>query len=240
MPLNKEKEMVDSGVIFRIADIPKSDRPRERLAERGASALSNSELLAILLRTGVTGENALQVGQRLLRDFHGIIGLHRASFLELSDQRGVGVAKAAQIKAALELGNRMRLESDERPVIQSPQDAFVLVDYEMSGLEQEELRVLILDTRNHVLEIKPIVRGSLNSAQVRIGELFREAIRLNAAAIIVVHNHPSGDPTPSADDVALTRAIIQAGQLLDIQVLDHIIVGRNRYASLKDRGLAFT
>lgn len=231
--------MVDSGVIFRIADIPKSDRPRERLAERGANALSNSELLAILLRTGVAGENALQVGQRLLRDFHGVFGLHRATFAELSGQRGVGMAKAAQIKAALELGNRMRLESDERPTIQSPEDAFVLVDYEMSGLEQEELRVLILDTRNHVLEIKSVVRGSLNSAQVRIGELFREAIRLNAAAIIVVHNHPSGDPTPSADDIALTRAIIQAGQLLDIQVLDHIIVGRNRYASLKERGLAF-
>ncbi len=232
--------MGDSNVVFRIADIPKSDRPRERLAERGASALSNSELLAILLRTGVTGENALQVSQRLLRDFQGIFGLHRASFGELSAQRGVGMAKAAQIKAALELGNRMRLESDEKPTIQSPQDAFALVDYEMSGLEQEELRVLILDTRNHVLEIKSVVRGSLNSAQIRIGELFREAIRLNAAAIIVVHNHPSGDPTPSADDVALTRAIIQAGQLLDIQVLDHIIVGRNRFASLKERGLAFT
>ncbi|MGB9672762.1 MAG: RadC family protein [Anaerolineales bacterium] len=230
---------MDSGVIFRITDIPKSDRPRERLAERGASALSNSELLAILLRTGVTGENAIQVGQRLLHDFNGVLGLHQASFYELSNQHGVGMAKAAQIKAALELGNRMRLESDERPVIQSPEDAFALVEYDMSGLEQEELRVLILDTRNHVLEIKSIVRGSLNSAQVRVGELFREAIRKNAAAIIVVHNHPSGDPTPSGDDVALTRAIIQAGQLLDIDVLDHIIVGRNRYASLKEKGLAF-
>jgi DNA repair protein RadC len=133
----------------------------------------------------------------------------------------------------------MRLESDERPTIRSPEDAFMLVDHEMSGLEQEEMRVLILDTRNRVLEIHSIVRGSLNSAQVRVGEIFRQAVRLNAAAIIVIHNHPSGDPTPSGEDISLTRAIIQAGQLLDIEVLDHIIVGRNRYASLKERGIAF-
>ncbi len=231
--------MNESNVTFRIQDLPETDRPRERLAEKGASALSNAELLAILIRTGVPGENAVQIGQRLLRDFRGILGLHRASFQELSAQHGIGPAKAAQIKAAIELGNRMRLESDERPTIRSPEDAFMLVDHEMSGLEQEEMRVLILDTRNRVLEIHSIVRGSLNSAQVRVGEIFRQAVRLNAAAIIVIHNHPSGDPTPSSEDVALTRAIIQAGQLLDIEVLDHIIVGRNRYASLKERGLAF-
>ncbi|MCS6908379.1 MAG: DNA repair protein RadC [Anaerolineales bacterium] len=224
---------------FRIQDLPRTDRPRERLAEKGAGALSNAELLAILIRTGVPGENAVQIGQRLLREFHSILGLHRASFQELSAQHGIGPAKAAQIKAALELGNRLRLEADERPIIRSPEDAFVLVDHEMSGLEQEEMRVLILDTRHRVLAIHSIVRGSLNSAQVRVGEIFRQAVRLNAAAIIVVHNHPSGDPTPSGEDIALTKAIIQAGQLLDIEVLDHIIVGRNRYASLRERGIAF-
>ncbi|MFZ5810217.1 MAG: RadC family protein [Chloroflexota bacterium] len=232
--------MSETYPYYRIADIPESERPRERLQKYGAGALSTAELLAILLRTGVRGESAVHVGQRLLKEFKGIGGLHRASVAELSEQRGIGGAKAAQIKAALELGNRMRLESDERPVIHSPEDVFVLVDYEMSGLEQEELRVLLLDTRNRVLEIRSIVRGSLNSAQVRIGEVFREAVRVNAAAIIVVHNHPSGDPTPSAEDVALTRGIIQAGQLLDISVLDHLVVGKNRYVSLKERGLAFS
>ncbi len=232
--------MADSSLSYRIMDIPESDRPRERLAKYGAAALSSAELLAILLRIGVKGESALQVGQRLLREYHGIGGLHKASVADLSCQRGVGPAKAAQIKAALELGNRMKLENDERTVIHSPEDVYTLVEYEMSGLEQEELKVLLLDTRNRVLEIRSIVRGSLNSAQVRIGELFREAVRLNAAAIIVVHNHPSGDPTPSGEDVTLTRGIIQAGQLLDITVLDHIIVGKNRYVSLKERGLAFT
>lgn len=231
--------MSESQVTFRIQDLPKMDRPRERLAEKGASALSTAELLAILIRTGLPGENAVQIGQRLLSHFHSILGLHRASFQELSTQHGIGPAKAAQIKAAIELGNRMRLEFDERPTVRSPEDAFMLVDHEMSGLEQEEMRVLILDTRNRVLEIHSIVRGSLNSAQVRVGEIFRQAVRLNAAAIIVIHNHPSGDPTPSGEDVALTKAIIQAGQLLDIEVLDHIIVGRNQYASLKERGIAF-
>lgn len=130
--------MSEPKITFRIQDLPKTDRPRERLAEKGAAALSNAELLAILIRTGLPGENAVQIGQRLLRDFHSILGLHRASFQELSAQHGIGHAKAAQIKAALELGNRLRLESDERPIIRSPEDAFVLVDHEMSGLEQEE------------------------------------------------------------------------------------------------------
>lgn len=232
--------MADSPISYRISDIPENERPRERLAKYGAAALSSAELLAILLRIGVRGESALHVGQRLLREYQGISGLHRASVAELSRHKGVGPAKATQIKAALELGNRLRLETDERTVIHSPEDVFSLVEYEMSGLEQEELKVLLLDTRNRVLEIRSVVRGSVNSAQVRIGELFREAVRLNAAAIIVVHNHPSGDPTPSAEDVSLTRGIIQAGQLLDITVLDHVIIGKNRYVSLKERHLAFT
>ncbi len=144
------------------------------------------------------GENAVQVGQRLLQTFKGLLGLHRAPFEEVCAQYGLGMAKAAQIKAALELGERMRRETpDERSTIHSPKDAADLLMYEMSALEQEELHVILLDTRNQVIDIVEVYRGSLNSSQVRIGELFKAAIRRNAAAIIVAHNHPSGDPTPS-------------------------------------------
>jgi DNA repair protein RadC len=226
--------------LYRIADLEATERPRERLASLGPQALSNAELLAILLRVGVQGENAVQVGQRLLKDFKGLSGLQRAPFQELCSQRGLGEAKAAQIKAAIELGRRLAVESpEERPSINSPADAAALVSYEMSALEQEHLRVILLDTRNRVLEVAEVYKGSVNSSQVHIGELFKPAVRRNAAALIVVHNHPSGDPTPSPDDLAVTRAIIQAGKLLDVEVLDHIVIGQGRWVSLKERGLGF-
>jgi DNA repair protein RadC len=225
---------------YRITDLAEEERPRERLARLGPQSLSNAELLAILLRVGVRGQNAVQVGQRLLQHFGGLVGLHRADFQEVCAEHGLGPAKAAQIKAAIELGNRLRLEApEERPAVHSPADAAALVQYEMSALEQEELRVLLLDIRNRVLETVTVYRGSVNSSQVRVGELFRAAIRRNAASIIVIHNHPSGDPTPSPDDVAVTRAMAQAGKLLDIEVLDHLVIGRGRFVSLKDRGLGF-
>ncbi len=187
------------------------------------------------------GENAVQVGQRLLRTFGGLAGLHRAPFDELCQQHGIGEAKAAQIKAAIELGRRLGLESpEERPVINIPADAAALVAYEMAALEQEHLRVILLDTRNHVLEVVEVYKGSVNSSQVHVGELFKAAIRRGATAMIVVHNHPSGDPTPSPDDVAVTRAIIQAGKLLDVEVLDHMVIGQSRWVSLKERGLGFS
>ena len=229
-----------SQPLYRITDLQETERPRERLSALGPQALSNAELIAILLRVGVPGENAVQVGQRLLQKFGGIRGLHRAPFVELCKQHGIAEAKAAQIKAAIELGRRLTLEApEERPAINSPSDAAVLVQYEMSALEQEHLRVLLLDRRNRVLEVVEIYRGSVNSSQVRVGEIFKEAVRKNASGIIVVHNHPSGDPTPSPDDVAVTRAIIQAGKLLDVDVLDHLVIGQGRWVSLKERGLGF-
>ncbi|MBG7609981.1 MAG: DNA repair protein RadC [Anaerolineae bacterium] len=232
--------MDEQSKTYRITDLEIEERPRERLARLGAQALSNAELLAILLRAGVTGENAVQVGRRLLDTFNGLSGLQRASYEEVLDQHGMGAAKSAQIKAAVELGRRLSIEStSERPKINSPEDAAKLVQYEMSALEQEHLRVLLLDTRNHVLAIKDIYRGSLNSSQVRVGEIFRAAIRHNAAGLIVVHNHPSGDPTPSPDDIAVTRAIVEAGELLDISVLDHLVIGQGKWVSLKERGLGF-
>jgi DNA repair protein RadC len=232
--------MREHPATYRITDLEVTERPRERLARLGSQVLSNAELLAILLRVGVPGENAVQVGQRLLQELGGLTGIHRASFEQVCSQRGVGQAKAAQIKAAIELGRRLSLESpEERPSVHSPADAAALVQFEMSALEQEELRVLLLDTRNRVHDISSVYKGSINSSQARVGELFRDAIRRNAAAIIVVHNHPSGDPSPSPDDVALTRAIVQAGKLLDVEVLDHLVIGHGRFVSLKERGLGF-
>lgn len=227
--------------LYTIKEMNEEERPRERLAKLGPQSLSNAELLAILLRVGMVGESAVQVGQRLLQTFGGISGIHRASFDELSNQKGIKLAKAAQIKAAIELGRRLVIESpEEGPVIHSPADAAEMVQYEMSVLEQEELRVMLLDTRNRVKHIETVYRGSVNSSQVRIAEIFKAAIRRNATNLIVIHNHPSGDPTPSPDDVAITRLILQAGELLDVKLLDHIIVGSGRFVSLKERGLGFT
>ena len=233
-------DSTNSKPTYRISDLHEADRPRERLAALGPQALTNAELLAILLRVGVQGENAVEVGQRLLKKFNGLNGLHRAPFKELMDQHGLGEAKAAQIKAAIELGRRLTLEApQERPAINSPADAAALIQYEMSALEQEHLRVILLDRRNRVLEVVEVYKGSVNSSQVRVGELFKDAIRANASAIIVAHNHPSGDPAPSPDDVAVTRAIVQAGKLLDVDVLDHLVIGQAKWVSLKERGLGF-
>jgi DNA repair protein RadC len=226
---------------YRITDLAVSERPRERLEKLGPSALTTAELLAILLRVGTQGENAVQVGQRLLQSFGSLSGLHQASFSEVCDQHGIGKAKASQIKAAIEMGRRLILEKPEdRPRIQNPCDAAALVQYEMSVLEQEELRVMLLNSRNQVMDILKVYRGSLNSSQVRVAEIFKAAVRRNSAAIIVIHNHPSGDPSPSTDDITLTRALIEAGKLLDIEVLDHLVIGRGKWISFKERKLGFS
>jgi DNA repair protein RadC len=224
-----------------IKELPSSERPRERLLRYGANALSNAELLAIILRTGTLHENVIQVGHRLLATFDGLGGLVQASTTELMDEKGLGPAKVAQLKAALELGRRLLVEApDERPQIRSPADAANLVMSEMGLLEQEHLRIMLLDTKNRVLDTPEIYVGSLNTSLIRVGELFREAIRANCASLIVLHNHPSGDPTPSPEDVAVTKQIVEAGELLDIEVLDHLIIGRQRFVSLKEQGLGFS
>ncbi|HEY9078328.1 MAG TPA: DNA repair protein RadC [Anaerolineaceae bacterium] len=232
-----EKEQVH---LYRIMDLDQDDRPRERLAKVGAEALNHAELLAILLRVGIKGENAVQVGQRLLHDLGGLRGIQQANLDDLRKQKGVGFAKAVQLKAAIELGRRLVLEGiPDNPVIHSPQDAANLVQYEMSALAQEHLRVILLDTRNRLISIEKVYIGSLNASSVRIGELFKAAIQKNAANLLLVHNHPSGDPTPSPEDIALTRSVIQAGKLLDVEVLDHLVIGKGRFISLKERGLGF-
>ncbi len=243
MPAKKTNIAETSVVEYQpmMRDVPMGERPRERLKHQGAQALATQELIAILLRVGTRGENVVRVAEKLLVQCHGLGGLSRASITELSAVKGVGDAKAIQIKAALELGRRLTIASpDERPVVKSPADAANLLLIEMSAHEQEHMRVLLLDTRNRVLGSPTIYIGNLNTAVVRIGELFRDAIRQNCAAIIVAHNHPSGDPTPSPEDVRVTEQIVSAGKLLDIDVLDHLVIGGQRFVSLKERGLGFS
>lgn len=226
--------MVDEREGYRIKDIEQSQRPRERLEQQGAQALNDAELLAILLRVGVAGMSAVQMGQRLLYLFEGLEGLQRASFTELCRIDGIGPAKAAQIKAAIELGSRLaRKQPEQRVLITSPQDVADQVQYKMSGLEQEELWVLLLDSRNHHMRTEQLYRGSLNSSSVRPAEIFKSGIRHNAAALIIVHNHPSGDPTPSPEDIHLTRMLIDAGKMLEMPIVDHVVVGTRGVSSLK-------
>jgi DNA repair protein RadC len=210
-----------------LKDLPPAIRPRERLQTLGPQALSDEELVAILLRTGTATSNVLEVARNLLVRHHGLGGVNRASLGELSQTKGIGAVKAVDLKAALEVGKRLvTLAPEERPQITGPQDIYGLLRGEMAPLEHESVRVVLLNTKNRVLQVKPISQGSLNSSVVRVAEVFRDAIREQAAAIVLTHNHPSGDPTPSADDVAITRRVVEAGALLDIDVLDHIIIGQ--------------
>jgi len=226
---------------YRITDLAATDRPRERLAELGAESLNDAELLAILLRVGIQGQNAVKMGQHLLQQFNGLIGLYQATFEQVCQVKGVGMAKAAQIQAALELGRRyFKAQRGERPAIHSPKDAADQVMYEMTGFVQENLWVLLLDTRNRLIDIEHLYQGSLNSSTVRVAEVFKKAIVMNAAAIIITHNHPSGDPTPSPEDIALTRTLVETGKMLDIQVLDHVVIGGNSFVSLKEKRLGFS
>lgn len=225
---------------IRIKDLPIGTQPRERLRDSGAESLSDTELLAILLRVGVTGVNVLELAQKLLVDYNGWYGLQRTDFAELTQFHGMGEAKTATLKATLEIGRRMALLGDqERFQIKSPADAAKLMQIEMSHLDQEHMRTICLDTKNKVQRIKTVYVGSVNSALIRIGEIFKEALKLNSTSIIIVHNHPSGDPTPSPEDVMVTRQILEAGKLLDIAVLDHLVIGRGRFVSFAEQGLVF-
>jgi len=221
-------------------DMPASEQPRERLQALGPTALTDAELLAILLRTGVAGRTVLDLARDLLIAHGGLLGLLRANPSELAQARGIGPAKAAQIKAGLELGRRLLLAAPgERTALRTPEDVAALLMVEMGTLEQEQLRVLLLDARHQVVRQVVVYQGNVSTSLVRVGELFREAVRENCAAVIAVHNHPSGDPTPSPEDVAVTREIVAAGRLLGIEVLDHLVIGRQRYVSLRERGLGF-
>ena len=231
-----------------LKSLPASVRPRERLVHSGPGALSDAELLAIILRTGTQTSNVLVLAGQLLARHSGLGGLDRAAVSELCSTKGLGEAKAVQIKAAFELGRRLTsLTPGARPQVRAPQDVVNLFIDQMSALPQEHLRVVLLNTKNQVLAAPDVYKGSLNASAVRVGEVFREAIRENSAALILIHNHPSGDPTPSPEDVNVTRQFVEAGELLDIDVLDHLVIGQRGHSvvqqgwvSLRERGLGFS
>lgn len=226
---------------YTIADLPPDSRPRERLARYGTTALSDAELIAIILRSGAEGINVIDMATALMRQYNSSLAeLGNAGFEQLQDQHGVGPAKASQILAAIELGRRVTLASPEsRPQVQTPEAVVRLLRPELAYAEQEHVKAVLVDSRNYVMATPTIYKGSLNSASVRVGELFKDAIRRNAAAIILVHNHPSGDPTPSPEDIALTRQVFDGGKILNIDLLDHIIIGHSRWVSLKEQRRGF-
>lgn len=220
----------------RVCDLPAEERPLYRLRHHGRDALMTSELLALVLGTA----EAPGLAAEILARFGGLTQLARASKGQLMRVRGIGEAQAARLIAVLELSRRLQAPPADEPLkVTSPADAANLLMPQMGHLEQEHLRVILLDTRNRVLGTPNIYIGSLNTSVVRLGEVFRPAIEAPAAAIIVAHNHPSGDPSPSPEDVSVTKKLVEAGKLLDIEVLDHIVVAARSYASLKEKGLGF-
>ncbi len=224
----------------RLREIPSTERPRERLAQRGAAGLANAELIGLLWCSGTRGRNAVDLATDALAVHGGLAGLAGASQVELEQLSGIGTARAAQLLAAFELGRRLLADWPAgRFAVRTPRDLADRLVLQMGRLEREELRVVLLNTKNLVLSISTVYQGNVSTALVRVGELFRDAVRQHAASIILVHNHPSGDPTPSPDDLHLTAEAVAAGRLLDVPVLDHLVIGHDAYVSLRDRGVAF-
>lgn len=220
-----------------IKDLPPAMRPREKMAQVGPGGLTDGELLAILLGTGSKTESAIEMANRILAHGKGLRFLAEAEIHDLLEIPWIGLAKACQIKAALELGRRVALESGaEKPVIKTPEDVASLLMEKMRYLDREHFMVLLLDTKNQVIAMETVSIGSLNSTVVHPRELFKQAIKRSAASVILAHNHPSGDPTPSSEDLAVTKRLVEGGQLLGIEVLDHVIIGDQKHCSLKRQG----
>ena len=232
----KAETIVKAEYHATVHDIPTDDRPRERLQKLGPEALSLSDLIAIILRTGTVQDNVMELASKLLVKYGGLSGLMSADFHELCQEHGMGMAKCAQLKAALELGKRLSmLQPEKRYHIRSADDAANLVRMELMYLDHEEMHILLLDTKNRLLENVKRYKGTVNSSVLRAAEVFRPAIVRNSPTVIVCHNHPSGDPTPSNEDIEVTQQLVEAAKLLDIELLDHLIIGNPRYVSLKQR-----
>ena len=224
----------------RLSELPVEDRPRERLRRQGPAGLTSAELVALVWGSGVAGRNAVDLAGAALVASGGLRGLAVASAAELEAIPGVGAARSAQLAAAFELGRRLLAEwPHDRFAVRTPRDLGDRLVLQMGRLEREEMRVVLLDTKNHVLAMPTVYQGNVSTALVRVGELFRDAVRQHAAGLILVHNHPSGDPTPSPDDLHLTAEAVAAGRLLDVDVLDHLVIGHDAFVSLRDHGVAF-
>ncbi len=238
--LELAQRMASRSHARRIREIPAAERPRERLAARGVAGLTTAELIALVWGSGARGLGALDLAEEALARHDGLAGLAAAGELELIDLPGVGAAKAAQLTASFELGRRLVADWPAgRWTVRTPRDVADRLIPQMGHLEREELRVVLLNAKNAVLKVVTVYQGNVSASLVRVGELFRDAVRINAAGAILVHNHPSGDPTPSPDDLHLTAEALAAGRLLDIELLDHLVVGHDAFVSLRDRGIAF-
>lgn len=225
----------------KLSEEQKQELPRERLETYGAGVLSAAELVAIILNTGMKGENVIQLSQRILQEHGGLSGLMRMEHADLAEIKGLGKAKAAKLKAALEMGRRLAsMPDDQKPRMTTPEDIVRLLGVEMAYLEREELRVILLDTKHHILSTVTVAHGTVNSANVRMAEVLAPAVKRNAPYIALVHNHPTGDPAPSAADIRFTQDVIRAAEHLDIQLIDHIVIGQGRHASMRRLGLGFT
>jgi len=224
---------------FTVHDLPLGERPRERLFKLGSEALSAPEILALILGRGIKGESVMMTSQKLLSRFGSLKGVANASVEELTQTRGIGPAKAAQIKAALELSKRLEVDVDDKPkrVLKSPEDVAAEMRGRLKGKKKEHFWVICLDTRNRLINCKPVSIGSLDTSIVHPREVFKEAVSSSAASVIFVHNHPSGDPEPSKEDIELTKRLVKAGEIVGIDVLDHIIVCDKSYLSLKAKDL---
>ena len=238
MDLDQSQPVQRSGRAIR--ELPPSERPRERLAIRGVAGLSAAELVALLWGSGAPGQSAIDLAATALSRHEGVSGLAKATDVELAAIPGVGPAKAARVTAAFELGRRAMADwPTGRWTIRSPRDVADRLVIQMGRLEREELRVVLLNTKNAVVRVSTVYVGNVSASLVRIGELFRDAVRLDASGVILVHNHPSGDPTPSPEDLHLTAEAVAAGRLLDVALLDHLVVAHDTYVSLRDRGISF-
>ena len=224
---------------LKILDMPENERPKEKLLRYGAESLSNPELLAIILRTGTKGENVLSLSQRIISEFNGLNGILNASIKEMTEIKGVKESKASQMIAIAELFKRFNTYKsfNEFKRVTSPNDVASMLYGEMGTFNQEVLKLIILNTKNEIIKIKDVFKGSLNSSLIHPREIFNEAIRNSAASIIICHNHPSGDPTPSDEDIKVTIRLKECGEIIDIKLIDHIIIGRNIYVSLKEKGI---
>lgn len=219
-----------------VREMPAEDRPRERLARLGAKALRDAELIAVLFRTGTRAEGAVALAERVLREFGGLRQLARASLEEIQQIKGVGLVKAVELKAALELGERLVVHKETGRIrIHRPEDVMKLLMLTFKEYETEHFKAVLLNTKNEVIKIQEISHGGLDGTVAAARDVFREAVRIGAAAIIVAHNHPSGDPEPSSADVALTRQLAEAGALLGIPLRDHVVFGDGRIVSMKER-----
>lgn len=221
----------------KLKDVPKAERPRERLLQYGSTHLSNKELIALLLGSGTRNESVLDLANRVLMHFEGLKLLKEATIEELTAIKGIGPARGVIMLAALELGERLnKYKPTERYVVRSPEDGADYVMEEMRTLDQEHFIALFLNTKNQIIHSQTIFIGTLNSSVVHPREIFREAVRRSSASIIVAHNHPSGDPTPSPEDINVTKRLVKAGKIMGIEVLDHLVIGDGRFISLKEKG----